>query len=251
MKTIVVVPSRLGSTRLANKALADINGKTMIARVLEICKKTCLANGFDLLLATDNNLIAQQAQALNVDFAMTQSDIKTGSDRIYNALEQKNLLNKYDVVINMQGDVPNIDSSIITNAAKVLSLEPSADISTAFYRIDKQKASEPSVVKPILCFNNNQRNAAGLELAKALYFTRALAPYNAEQYFEHIGIYAYRMDALQKFVSLGQGELEKCESLEQLRALENNMQIYGFVTSHKPISVDTEADLTFARQFII
>lgn len=251
MKTIIVIPSRLGSTRLANKALADINGKTMIARVLEICKKTCLSNGFDLLLATDSSLIADEARALNVHFAMTQSDIKTGSDRIYNALEQKNLLNKYDVVINMQGDVPNIEDSIITNAAKVLSLEPSADISTAFYKIDRQKAMEPSIVKPVLCFNNSQQSGAELEVAKALYFTRALAPYNAEQYFEHIGIYAYRMQALQKFVSLKQGELEKYESLEQLRALENNMQIYGFVTPHKPISVDTQADLTLARQFIV
>jgi 3-deoxy-manno-octulosonate cytidylyltransferase (CMP-KDO synthetase) len=245
MKGIIIVPSRLGSTRLANKALADINGKTMIARVLESCLLACNLSGLDLLLATDNDIIAKQAIGLGVNYQMTPSELKTGSDRIFEALKLQNTLSKYDVVINVQGDVPNIEPELIIKTAEVLNLVSKADISTAFYKIDASKAQNPNVVKPVLSFCNELK-----DVAKALYFTRSLCPHNAPWYYEHIGIYAYRTAALQKFVSLAQTSLEKCESLEQLRAIENSMQIYGHITEHKPISVDTQDDLEHARLFI-
>lgn len=263
MKIAIIIPSRLGSTRLANKAIADINGKTMIQRVIMQCKKSTICSQDDIILATDDAKIAQYAQQENIKYIITDSKIKTGTDRIYNALLQIDpSFTKYDFVVNVQGDVPNIDPAIIDDTINILQNIPQADIATAVCHCNQSDIVKTSVVKAVLSFKNNfvsQYNVKKTDIydkiANAIYFSRNCVPHfvkssQGNNIYEHIGIYAYRVSSLQKFVNLQSGELEECESLEQLRALENGMKIFASVAKSKPISIDTPEDLENARRII-
>jgi len=229
-KIIIIIPARLASTRLPNKPLAIIEGKTMIQRVYEQALK---ANLGEVVIATDGEKIANEIKKFGGKFILTNPDLQSGTDRIYSAY--KLLKEDFDIIVNVQGDLPNIDPNVIGECVN-LALENDCDIATVASKIsDISEINNPNVVKIALAQN-------GL----ALYFSRSAIPFSKninDDYFHHIGIYAYKKNALEKFINLKPSPLEKRESLEQLRALENGMKIAVKIVNAHPLSVDTQEDL--------
>ncbi len=229
-KVIIIIPARLASTRLPNKPLAMIDGKTMIQRVYEQALK---ANLGEVFIATDGLEIGNEVKKFGGNYILTNPDLQSGTDRIYSAY--KLLKEDFDIIVNVQGDLPNIDPKVITECTN-LALESDCDIATVASKItDISEINNPNVVKIALAQN-------GL----ALYFSRSAIPFSKninDDYFHHIGIYAYKKNALEKFVNLTPSPLEKRESLEQLRALENGMKIAVKIVDAHPLSVDTQEDL--------
>lgn len=236
MKVAIIIPSRIDSTRLPRKALAQINGQTLIERAWRCAVNAKMG---DVFVATDSEEIASVVKKAGGEVIITPK-LPTGTDRIWCAYQK--IEKEYDVVVNLQGDVPNIHKKIVSLVLETLQ-KTGADISTATMKITEELAKKPSCVKPVLTKRG--------EFYKALYFSRAMVPHEGE-YFEHIGIYAYHVEALRKFTSLPESPLEKVEKLEQLRALENDMSIFVCVvdSSLKPINIDTEEDLTHARNVL-
>lgn len=236
-KVLIVIPVRLASTRLPNKPLADICSKTMIQRVYEQALK---ANLGEVVIACDGEEIANEAKKIGAKYVITDPNLASGTDRIYAA--SKELEGDFDIILNLQGDLPNIDPNVIIAAANT-ALENDCDISTVASKItNREEITNPNVVK-----------IAMAESGRALYFSRASIPYskeNLDDYFHHIGIYAYKKSSLEKFVNLKQSNLEKRESLEQLRALENDMSIFVSVVEAHPLSVDTKEDLEVVTKLI-
>lgn len=241
MNIAIIIPSRIGSTRLPNKPLSLINHKTMIERVCIQATKTMVK---DIYVACDSNKIDNIIKKHNYNSIITEPELASGTDRIYQAYKKIN--KKYDYIVNLQGDLPNIDPSIIDDAIKA-AINNDYDITTLAYLIsDKKEINDPNIVKIAIALNN--KNDGG----KALYFSRSPIPYSNNEgiFYHHIGIYVYKAKSLEKFVNLEQSELEKRESLEQLRALENNMNIYVKITNSRPISVDTKEDLKLVTKLI-
>lgn len=238
MNIAIIIPSRIGSTRLPRKALAQINGKTLIERCYDSAMKTKMG---DVFVATDCEEIASVIKKVGGNVLMTPSDLPSGTDRIFNAYQQ--IGKEYDYIVNLQGDVPNIHKDIITNVIETID-ETKCDIATAVMKTDLDSAQKPSCVKCVA----TQKG----KFLKALYFSRSCIPYNSKDFLEHIGIYAYTPQSLKKFISLNESFLEKLEKLEQLRALENDMSIYASIidSSLKPINIDTEQDLAYARKVL-
>ena len=230
----VIIPARIGSTRLPRKLLKKIGDKTIIEHV---ASKVAAANVGDVFVATDSDEIAGIVSKTGYTAIMTDESCSTGSDRVYQALMQINKNNDFKYVINVQGDMPFVDGNVIKHLVDKLQ-EGNSDIVTPYVKIAKEEAELPENVKIVK--DNNGR---------ALYFSRCPIPYNAEEYLYHVGIYGFTTKALEKFVGLDKGKYEQCESLEQLRALENGMSI-GLVESDQiPISIDTESDLEKAREY--
>lgn len=234
MKAIIIIPARIGSTRLPNKPLAMINGKTLIQRCYE---SAVASNCKEVVVATDSTEIADIINSIGGKTIITPSELPSGTDRIYNAYIQ--LGQEYDYIVNLQGDIPNIAKSVIESTIQT-AIETKCDIATAVMQIDVETAKKPSCVKAILTPYG--------KYYKALYFSREPIPYHAPYFFEHIGIYVYKSDVLKKFISLPPSNLEQIEKLEQLRALENNIEICATIidSSLKPISIDTQEDLNHA-----
>jgi 3-deoxy-D-manno-octulosonate cytidylyltransferase len=237
---IVVIPARMGATRLPNKPLADINGKPMIVHVWE---RAIEAGVGPVIVATDSHDIATAVEAAGGRAVMTRADHPSGSDRVYEAVEKADPNGLHDVIVNLQGDFPTIDPRAI--AVSVLPLSnPAVDIATlAAVIVEDDEMTAPSVVKLI-----------GSEIApnrmRALYFTRASAPTGPGPLYHHVGLYAYRRKALARFVSLPPSPLELREKLEQLRAIEAGMRIDVAVIDHVPRGVDTPGDLIIARELL-
>ena len=229
-KVIIIIPARLASTRLPNKPLAMIEGKTMIQRVYE---QTLKANLGEVIIATDGEKIANEINKFGGKYILTNPDLQSGTDRIYSAYQL--LKQDFDIIVNVQGDLPNIDPRVISECVN-LALESDCDIATVASKIsDISEINNPNVVKIALAQN-------GL----ALYFSRSPIPFSKninDDYFHHIGIYAYKKNSLEKFINLTPSPLEKRESLEQLRALENGMKIAVKIVDAHPLSVDTKEDL--------
>ena len=242
-KILIIIPVRLASTRLPNKPLADICGKTMVQRVYEQAKK---ANLGKVIIACDGEEIAKEAKKFGAEFVITDPNLPSGTDRIYAAYQQM-IEENFDVIVNLQGDLPNIDPNVIIAAAEAASIND-CDIATVASKIkNESEISNPNVVKIAIAFREKN-------LGQALYFSRSAIPYsknNMGDYFHHIGIYAYKKSALEKFVKLAPSDLEKRESLEQLRALENNMKIFVKVVEAHPLSVDTKEDLEIVINSIL
>ena len=229
-KVIIIIPARLASTRLPNKPLAMIEGKTMIQRVYEQALK---ANLGEVIIATDGEKIANEIKKFGGKYILTNPDLQSGTDRIYSAY--KLLKQDFDIIVNVQGDLPNIDPNVISECVN-LALENDCDIATVASKIsDISEINNPNVVKIALAQNGF-----------ALYFSRSPIPFSKninDDYFHHIGIYAYKKNSLEKFINLMPSPLEKRESLEQLRALENGMKIAVKIVNAHPLSVDTQEDL--------
>jgi 3-deoxy-manno-octulosonate cytidylyltransferase (CMP-KDO synthetase) len=243
-KILIIIPARLASTRLPNKPLADIFGKTMIERVYLQALKAGLG---EVCVACDGAEIADVINKSGGKAIITDPALPSGTDRIYAALEQVDAQNEFDVVVNLQGDLPAIDPEVIRAAVNAL-INSDSDIATVASVIkNKSEITNPNVVKIAIAFNDA---ADGNNKGSALYFSRSAIPYGSSEYYHHIGIYAYRKSALMKFVSLKPSGLEKIESLEQLRALENNMKIKVQIVNSHPLSVDTKEDLEAIKKFI-
>lgn len=240
-KVAIVIPARLASTRLPNKPLVDILGKSMIERVYQ---KAVQANIGPVFVACDGEEIADCVKKFGGKFVITNPDLPSGTDRIHAAVHH--IKEHFDVIVNVQGDLPNINPEVIQAAADA-ALHHSCNIATVAAKIkDRSEITNPNVVKVAVAFDEDN-------CGEALYFSRAPIPYskdNAGEYFHHIGIYAYKKTALDRFVMLSPSKLEKRESLEQLRALENGMKIVVKLVDAHPLSVDTKEDLEIVTKQI-
>ena len=245
MRPIVVIPSRLASTRLPGKPLADIHGKPMIVHVLE---RALAADLGPVLVACAEPQIAAAATAAGGRAVLTRPDHPSGSDRIWEALGQADPDGRHDVVVNLQGDLPTIPPADIRAALAPLA-EPAVAIATLAATIHRaEERANPNVVKVAAALAPERR------VARALYFSRAPVPWagaeDALPLFHHIGLYAYRRDTLRRFVALPPEPLELREKLEQLRALEAGMRIDVALVDSVPLGVDTPADLDRARELL-
>lgn len=239
-RTLVLIPARMASTRLPGKPLADIAGLPMI---VQVAKRAEEAQAGRIIVAVDHQDVYDAVAAAGFDVVMTRQDHQSGSDRIFEAVQKADPDSKMDFVINVQGDLPTIEPEAVRASLRPLD-NPSTDIATLTVEItDEHEKTNPNVVKIV----GSPLSATRL---KALYFTRATAPYGNGPLYHHIGLYAYRRAALEKFVSLGPSVLEKRESLEQLRALEAGMRIDAEIVDSVPLGVDTPADLEKARAIL-
>jgi len=240
MSPIILIPSRLASTRLPDKPLADIGGKPMIEHVWSRAR---LADIGPVCVAAADQAIVAAVKRAGGQSILTDPAHASGSDRIFEALARIDPAKSHDVVINVQGDLPTIDPAIIRRVLDPLA-DPAVDIATLAAEITREEErSDPNVVKIAAAFDA----ASGRRIARALYFSRASIPANAGPLFHHIGIYAYRRPALERFVAMAPSLLERREKLEQLRALEAGMRIDVALVDTVPLGVDTPAELARAR----
>ncbi|TBN16817.1 3-deoxy-manno-octulosonate cytidylyltransferase [Agrobacterium cavarae] len=239
-KAIVLIPARMASTRLPGKPLADINGKPMIVQVALRARE---AGAERIVVAVDDERVFDAVKAAGFDVIMTRNDHQSGSDRIYEALQKADPQGRAEFVINVQGDLPTIEPETIR--ASLLPMDnPQVDIATLTVPItDEDEKTNPSIVKIVGSPLSQTR-------LRALYFTRATAPYGNGPLYHHIGLYTYRRAALEKFVSLKPSVLELRESLEQLRALEAGMRIDAEIVRSIPLGVDTQPQLETARKIL-
>jgi 3-deoxy-manno-octulosonate cytidylyltransferase (CMP-KDO synthetase) len=236
-RTLVLIPARMASTRLPGKPLLDIAGLPMIVHVLRRAEAAQIGR---VALATDAPEIAAAAKSHGFEAIMTRSDHPSGSDRIYEALGQLDPEGEAEIVVNLQGDFPTILTDNIRDVLGPLA-DPAVDIATLAAEIHtEEESSAPSVVKAI-------GSPVSARRLRALYFTRATAPWGDGPRYHHIGLYAYRRAALERFVALPPSPLEQQEKLEQLRALEAGMRIDITIVDTVPRGVDTPADLETAR----
>ncbi len=247
MSFTVLIPARLGSTRLPNKPLADIGGVPMVVRVAQrVMPLRGAAGPVRVVVAADSAEIIAACQAHGVEAVLTGRAHPSGSDRLAQACQLLGLSDT-EIVVNVQGDEPLIDPALVSAVAGLLSQRPEASISTAAHAIDNwDDFSNPNVVKVVL-------DARGL----ALYFSRAPIPHWRDQPgtlpspapLRHIGIYGYRVGFLRQFPSLAQAPLEIAEALEQLRALWHGHRIAVHLSQHAPgPGVDTPEDLERVRR---
>ncbi|MCR6645950.1 MAG: 3-deoxy-manno-octulosonate cytidylyltransferase [Terricaulis sp.] len=235
MTPIIVIPARMASTRLPGKPLADIAGKPMIAWMVEIARA---AGAGPVLVAAAEEEVAEAALAAGANVALTDPDLPSGSDRVCAALEAFDPAGRFDVVVNLQGDMPTMRAEDIARAVAVL--ERGADIATLVSpSADPADRENPNVVKAI-------RAADG----RCLAFTRAPAPWGDGPVERHVGIYVYKRDALERFVAAPPSPLELREKLEQLRALEMGLRIDADAVNVFPKGVDSPPDLEAARAIL-
>jgi len=238
MKPIVIIPARMASTRLPGKPLADIAGVPMIVRVW---RQAMAANIGPVVVAAAEKEIAQAVEQAGGRAVLTASDLPSGSDRVWAALNAVDRGFEHDVVVNLQGDLPNIEPSYLRDCVDAIATT-GADITTLVAEIDDDiDADNPSITKAVVSWD------VTMARGKALYFTRARAPWGEGPLYFHTGIYAYTRAALGRFVGLLPSPLEKREKLEQLRALEAGMSIAVVRVDEVPLSVDTPEDLKKAR----
>ena len=239
-KVLTVIPARLASTRLPNKPLAELCGAPMI---VQVWRRAVEADIGPALVAADGPEIAAAVRAAGGLAVETDPDLPSGSDRIFAALQEFDPERRYDTIVNLQGDLPTIDPASVRAALAPLQ-DGAVDIATLAARISREEErTDPNVVKAVGA-------PLGRTRMRALYFTRATAPWGEGDLFHHIGLYAYRRAALEKFVSLPPSALERREKLEQLRALEAGMRIDVEIVATVPLGVDAPHDLERARQIL-
>ena len=236
---IVLIPARLGASRLPGKPLADIGGTSMIVRVLR-CAQAC-GVGPVAVAAGDAEIVAA-VEAAGGRAVLTDPALPSGSDRIMAALQALDPGGRHDAVINLQGDMPFVAPEVVGACAGVLAAQPSCDISTVVApEASPADRDDADVVKAVLALPD------GARAGRALYFTRSRL-YGEGPVWRHVGIYGYRRDALARFTAAPPSPLERREKLEQLRALELGLRIDAAVAGAAPLSVDTPADLEAARR---
>lgn len=240
-ESLVIVPARLAATRLPDKPLATIAGAPM---VVHVWRRAVAANIGPVLVACGDQAIADAVRQAGGDAVMTDPDLPSGSDRVHAAAAAVDPDRSYEVIVNLQGDLPAIDPALI-RAALAPMAEPSVDVATlAVATDDPAERANPNIVKAVMSL------APGATIGRALYFTRAAAPAGDGPVWHHIGIYAWRRAALDRFVALPPSPLEKREKLEQLRALEAGMRIDAAIVDGVPFGVDTPDDLARARSLL-
>ena len=239
-RTIIVIPARMASTRFPGKVLADIHGQPMIAHVYRLA---CEANLGPVMVACDDFAIVEAVNAVGGMAVMTLSDLPSGSDRVYSALCRIGLERFFDVIVNVQADMPMIDPAAIREAVNVLKLKH-IDIGTIAAPIsDDDDYMNDNIVK-VLISDNNRAPLGYLPGVSHLqpYFSRQLSV-RTTRLHRHVGVYAYRQKALAFFASLEPTVTEKNQRLEQLRALENEMRIGVALVDKAPIAIDAPDDI--------
>jgi len=239
-RILVLIPARMAATRLPGKPLLEMGGLPMIVHVLRRAEAAKIGR---VAVATDTAEIASVVTAHGGTAVMTRTDHSTGSDRIFEALGILDPGGEVEVVVNLQGDFPTIQPDALRDALLPLA-DPEVDIATLAAEIHtEEEALNPNVVKAVGSPISPKR-------MRALYFTRATAPHGDGPLYHHIGLYAYRRAALERFVRLPQSPLERQEKLEQLRALEAGMRIDIMIVDTVPRGVDTPTDLETTRQLL-
>ena len=233
---LIVIPARFHSTRLPGKVLSLLGGKS----VLEWCWSNAVkADIGPVLIATEDEKVVLAARKFGAKAVLTSPQCLSGSDRVFEASQNSDS----PFVINIQADQPFLTAETIKSVAQVLQTNPKADISTAVIPLnDLERLKNPNVVKAVVCQDRH-----------CLYFSRSPVPFarnGKPDYFEHLGIYGFRKEALKKFISLKPSPIELAESLEQLRALDAGMTIYTCISSEIPCSIDTPEDLEEAKQIL-
>ncbi|MBA4790906.1 MAG: 3-deoxy-manno-octulosonate cytidylyltransferase [Rhizobiales bacterium] len=240
MKPVILIPSRLAATRLPNKPLLDLNGEPMIVAVWRRAMEADLA---PVYVAADTPAIMDAIQAVGGKAVMTRMDHPSGSDRIFEAVESIDPDRTFDAIINVQGDLPTVAPDTIRATFEPLK-DPEVAIGTPVAVITREEErTASSVVKMV-------GSPLGGGRFRALYFTRATAPWGEGPLHHHIGLYAWRRSALERFVALPPSPLEIREKLEQLRALEAGMRIDAMEVGEVPLGVDTPHDLERAREML-
>lgn len=235
MSPVIVIPARMASTRLPGKPLADIHGRPMIAWIVELARA---AKAGPVLVAAAEEQVAEAARRAGAESVMTDPELPSGSDRVHAALQAFDPAGRFDVAVNLQGDMPTMRAADVAHA--VAALRDAADIATLVSpSSDPADRDNPNVVKAI-------RAADG----RCLAFTRAAAPWGDGPIERHVGIYVYRRDALARFVAAPPSPLEQREKLEQLRALEMGMVIRADAIEDFPKGVDSPVDLEAARKVL-
>ena len=238
-KTAIIIPARYGSSRLEGKPLIEVNGKPIIQWVYEKAQQAKLADM--IIVATDDERIFNAVKAFGGGVEMTSVNHKCGSDRIREVAERHP---EISYIVNLQGDEPLIKPESIDSVARNVQEDDNADISTLIRVLtDEEEINNPNLVKCVV--DNN---------GYALYFSRSKIPfernYGIATFYGHLGIYGYKREALMKMTSLEQTPLERTESLEQLRALENGMKIKTSVVDFVPVGIDTKEDLEKFKEII-
>jgi 3-deoxy-manno-octulosonate cytidylyltransferase (CMP-KDO synthetase) len=237
---LILIPARMASTRLPGKPLAEIAGLPMIVHVLRRAEAAALGA---VVVATDSPQIAAAVDKSGGRAVLTRADHSSGSDRIFEALGKVDPAGRAELIVNVQGDLPTIAPAALAASLKPLA-DPAVDIATLAAEIVKPaERTNPNVVKVV-------GTPAGPSRLRALYFTRATAPTGDGPLYHHIGLYAYRRAALERFVKLPPSTLEQREKLEQLRALEAGMRIDVAIVDTVPLGVDTPEDLETARAML-
>ena len=254
-KVVTMIPVRMASTRLPNKPLLDINGKSLLQRVYENVKKTVPG---DVYVAAGDQVIVDECQKFGARAILTDPKLPSGTDRIAAALKEIDADgSKYDIVVNFQGDAINVNPQINNELIDIVE-KSGCDIATVGMVFgSKEEVESPNNVKIVMGLKEGEKEA------RCLYFTRAAAPFirNPEKvknhdFYHHVGIYVYKASSLRKMVSLPVGVLEERESLEQLRALENGMIIRAKLVDElklnkdAPADIDTMEELEEARKYI-
>ena len=241
--TAIIIPTRLGAQRFPNKPLAKINNLPMIIHGLNRAKESKVGEVF---VATPDKEIIEVVKKNGGKAVLTEISHSSGSDRVFEAVERFDENKKYDLVVNLQGDMPLINPKIIKNLVKSVQSEEITSL-VSLAKLDDIK--EESNVKVAISWDK-EKNTLKLSSGKALFFSRLPIPHNAKNYWHHIGVYAWKRDALFKFVQSPQSDLEVSENLEQLRALEIGMSIRVIKTDFPTIGVDTFKDLEKVRSMI-
>jgi len=244
LNPIVLIPARLASTRLPDKPLADIAGQPMI---VQVWRRAMEADVGPVIVACAEQAIFEAVRDAGGEAVLTDPDHPSGSDRIYEALSKSDGEGRFNAVVNLQGDLPTIEPETVRAVLAPLS-GADCDIATLIAEItEPDERDNPNVVKAVVGLG------AGETVGRALYFSRATVPHDVGDgvdgpLYHHIGIYAYRRLALERFVTLAPGVLEQRERLEQLRALENGMRIDVALVDTVPLGVDTPAELDRVRK---
>lgn len=242
-KHAIVIPARIASTRLPGKMLADLGGKPVVQHVIERVKQ--VKNCSNIYLVTDNEDIVALANNLDIKGLLTSPECRSGTERIASALDRI----EGDWIFNVQGDEPFVDPNLISELIEQTD-QITADMITPIFKIQtKEELTNPCVVKVVLDKNN-----------QALYFSRSTIPFvrdfpiedwlNKRTFWGHIGIYGYQRSLLEKYATMEPSDLEKSESLEQLRFLSNGYHIATHVTHYRPVAIDTQQDLDLARNIL-
>lgn len=245
---VVLIPSRLKSTRLPNKPLVDVNGKTLVHRVYEEAAKA----GFPTYCCIDDESVAKEIDSFGGKYIMTDPELPSGSDRAYQALEKIDPEGKFDVIVNFQGDSLNVDHNVLSDLAKLL-IEKDCDLTTVAIPMKPESYGDPTLVKIAMDYNPQER--AG----NCLYFSRSLIPFyrdGGEQHiYHHIGIYVYKRAALKQFVQSEPSVLERIEMLEQLRALSMGMRIHAKfyedirIVKDAPVDINTPEEWELCKKY--
>ena len=237
MKNIVVIPARYSSTRLPGKPLIEIGGKPIVQWVYEKALESRFKDG--VIIATDDERIKEAVISFGADVVMTSPTCESGTDRVYEAVRERHA----DVVVNLQGDEPFIKPEMIDALFSLMNAEHLNMATLCSVLKDEKEYNDPNTVKVVLD-----------RFGFALYFSRSPVPFirnrTEAQIYKHIGIYSYSREFLEEFVNMEKGVLEKAESLEQLRALENGYDIKVFVTEYEGFGIDTKEDLERANIFL-